>query len=425
MCRKAPSRIPRHTRRRPRSGLSSVLLLLLLGTLLALTALVLDLARLSHQHLEMEVTAEAAALAGAVELMDPMPLGSRRHAIGVGFSGSASHGHLVSERVARAKEQALAFAARNVSVPGPLVLDANGKNAADGDVVAGWVEEPTRLGCELTVRTGKGPVNSLLVRAERSHNRHLPMTLWFGQLVGLHHADLVATVRATVDQRVYGFRPVGHVRVPLVPILVSTELGRRVWPLAVPVSTVDSAGDRFAVDERTAHVRLASDGIPEVILRIGPCSAPSDSPVPGDGIAARLLVLNGSQMNRGAVHNQIVHGLAPDDLALLGGQFTLSAGGVLRLPTGSLDDDVDGLRRALMAIRGQSRIWPLGALIAGSNEGGCCDVFDFAAGCVVDCRREADSCLLVVVQPSLRQTCTAMVGPGRRNPWIGKLMLSR
>jgi hypothetical protein len=81
------------------------------------------------------------------------------------------------------------------------------------------------------------------------------------------------------------------------------------------------------------------------------------------------------------------------------------------------------LQSALMAIRGQKRVWPVGRLatVDGRASG---QVSDFVAGCVVDCSLDGDS-LSIVVEARSIQTCTGLLrGAAARNPWIGKLILN-
>ena len=80
------------------------------------------------------------------------------------------------------------------------------------------------------------------------------------------------------------------------------------------------------------------------------------------------------------------------------------------------------LEQALLAIRGQKKIWPIGNLVTADNQTSC-QVTGFVAGCVVDCQLD-DDYLTIVVQACALQTCTGLMRSGTaRNPWIGKLIM--
>lgn len=398
----------------------TVLLLLGLAVFLAFAALALNLTWLSCQQVRLRQACQSAALAGAAELMDPAP-DVPLTADAVVETASGVVDPLTAARVASAQQQALSFAARNGAI---LQSSANGAPASDPgeDLVAGWVDDPPTPGSDFKPWSGTEPVNSLLVRAVRRRSRGDAVTLWFGSLFGIADAEPAAAARASIDQRVYGFRPAGHVRVPLVPLLVFS--GSR-WPSSVPGAEAGGE-DSYWVDPRTGEVQPGADGIGEITLRTGLAwVAP-----PGDQAAAQQnacwLCLTGDKANPGPLTQQVLQSLAAGDLVALGGQFALGDGGGLPLAAApaAVAGQLAGLQQALLAIRGQKRIWPLGSLVAPADQGEC-RVEGFAAGCVVDCRQETESSLAVVVQPCTLRTCTALVGSGAaRNPWIGKLILS-
>jgi len=388
-----------------------------LGTVLALIALALNSASLSTHRVQLQAACEAAALAGAAELMDP------GHLYADGSSGYPS----AAQRVARARERAARFAAHNGVAGKPLLLAANETNDVHGDLLVGWVEDPTSLDSPLVPWTGTGPVNSLRVQATRSHLRGNPVAMWFGRILGASDTDIVATARATVDQRVYGFRPMGHVRVPLVPMAILCFDGADVQTSQTPKPVAPGSADRFTVDPLSGHVRRGRDGIAEIELRV--ClvaESPTDSAARAGN--ASLLSLNGRGLDFALLQEQIARGLTAEDLENLGGELALDHDGRRRLAgielwnTGQLNK----LGRALLDVRGQKRIWPTGRRGSDWGNSAACEIEGFLAGSVVDAYLETDSCLTIVVQPCLLQTCTALVGTGRdHNPWIGKLVLDR
>ena len=414
-----PKRIPLKSGRR--RGAVTLLVLFGLGILLGLVALAVNLTWLSCHQVRLRQACQSAALAGAVELMDPAPLDTPAAAGSVAVATSPATDPATAARIVLAQRQAMAFAARN-----GVILPINPNNAAASDagqdVIAGWVDDPSSPGSALKPWTGTEPVNTLFVRAVRRRSRGDAVTLWFGSLFGTVDAEPAAAARASVDQRVYGFRPAGHVRVPLVPLLAFSSIR---WPCSIS-GAEPGAEDRYSVDPRTGGVRQDSDGIGEITLRIRCAAGASATGLEEGEENACWLSLAGATADSTLLTQQVAEGLAPSDLAALGGGFTLGADGGLLLAAAPAADcgQLVALRQVLLTIRGQKRIWPLGTFVA-SGEQRLCRVEGFAAGCVADCILETESCLAIVVQPCLLETCTAQVSTSRaRNPWIGKLILS-
>jgi hypothetical protein len=184
--------------------------------------------------------------------------------------------------------------------------------------------------------------------------------------------------------------------------------------------------DRFAVDARSGNIQFGSDGIPEFTMFIGRTESNELRAETLHG-TARVLALGQEQPDDARMQRQILSGLDRDDLVGYGGQFALTEEGGLRVTAAStITLQLAGLRQSLMSIRGQKRAWPLGARSPDSTDETQCEVTGFAAGCVIDCRQESNSSLAIIVQPCWLQTCTALTRSGeKRNPWIGKLMLTR
>jgi hypothetical protein len=376
-----------------RRGAVVLIVLAAMVVLLGFLALALNLTWLSAQRLKLQQACEAAALAGAAELLDP----------GAGDSDSAA------DRVASAQEQAGVFFNANSDA----VLRTAGP---DPDVVAGWVDDPTQPGGAFTAWTGSGPVNSLLVRGVRRRSAGQAVVLWFGRFLGIVDAQPTAAARASIDQQVYGFRPDGPALVPLVPLLVDANSA---WPPAI--SGAQPPGqDAFSVDPRTSEVTAGPDGLAEITLRI---TGASGYPPPG-GPSANWLSLAGTATDFALLGQQITDGLAPGDLAAWDGSFALGSDRALWTYAAAPPNvaQAQALQATLLAIRGQKRIFPIGtySTSAGQAMG---RVQGFVAGCVVDCELDEDA-MTLVVQTCTVETSTALVAAGwASNPWIGKVVL--
>ncbi len=448
---------------RGRRGAIGALLLVSVVAMLAIAALVINFGWVYCHHHKLQSACEAAALAGAAELIDD----SHLYASAPGDRGDDDESPRTL-RIRRAKQQAARFAAANGvaldlgedeqeeelgAVTTLATLDARAEKrsraraaaVATGEVVV-WEGSPVAPRPEAPLdEVARPPAaewkpaarQGMIVRAGREKSRGNPLAMWLGGITGITRGDVVAEAGAVLDQRVFGFRPAGHVEVPLVPVAISasSDSTERFWgafrlasahepadggsaPVRVPGEPL---GDSFTVDFRTTEVSGGPDGIPEVVLKIR-ATDPSKSQEGGKE-NAWVVSLTGPQWRPLVFDLQVRDGLRPQDLDSLGGQIALGPGATLVLPTPEVHKSQLGqIREALAAIQGQKRVWMLGD----SPGDGSVQVVAFVAACVVDCRWESDSCLAVIVEPCVLETCTALVGGGNGlNPFVGKVMLER
>lgn len=399
-----------------------MLLVVCLAVVATTMVVVLDLALLRHHHLQLRAGAEAAALAGGAELMDRSPL---YPALSQSSDTEAEQARLqlAAATVAEAHLQAHWYAGQNTVAGQPIGLLPNPANAPDGDVVAGWVADPLVLGSPMFTWAGDGPFNSLRVRAARLNDRGNPITPWLGRLLGIEGIDLYATARATIDQQVFGFMPVEHLLVPALPLVARLEGHETAWLEQARKEATAGENDRFSVDERTGTVWEAADGIPEVTLvLVRPDDGEANEP------SLWCVDFSGAEAGDAALATQIVAGLGPADLAAAGGQLAIGASFPGCSSGGNYAPPIDAIRTSLLAIKGRPRVWMLTSSEApsGSENPPIFPVVYFAAGCVTDCYNLGADALVVVVQPCLLKTPTALVASGyTSNPWIGKLVLTQ
>ncbi len=382
----------------PRRGIVAIFLIVALVALIGVGALAMNLTWLTSHQVQLRQACEAAALAGATQLFDPAP------------GAPASVADPAAEaRVIAAKEQARIYFTPNSRA----TLQTTG---ASSDMIVGWCENPTSPHAAFTVWTGTGPVNSLTIRGMRRRAYNQAVTLWFGSFFGASYAEPVAVARATMDQRVYGFRPLEYVAVPMMPLVTPAAVS---WPSGAPGSA-GSLPDHYTIDERTRAVSAGPDGIAEITLQIPLAGGATPS-----GADSGWLWLLGGTTNFVWLGAQVEVGLETVDLPNVGGQIALGTDGAVSLPAAASPDatQADRLLSAMMSIRGQKRIWPLGQMDATAGQPAY-RVTGFAAGSIVDCSRNANT-LTIVVQGGTIQTCTGLLRSGMaRNPWIGKLILN-
>jgi hypothetical protein len=395
------------TQRQPRRGTVSGIVVVSLPLLVAVLGLALELALVSHVQIQLQGACDAAALAGASELMDIRVL-------------NPDADHNAGDRSHSARLTALRYMRANGGDAHCVVFDASAGNDPFGDLVAGWIEHPTDPDSPFVIGQGAEQCNTLQVRAQRTRQRGNPVPLWLGQLVRVAHADVAAVARATVDRRVYGFRPIGSTSVPVIPLTALEADTRDSWSTQAFASSVAGENDRYSVDYRTGEVADGPDGIPEVRL------ATAGEAEFQEGESGNLggLAFRHASWDLQRIQRQILHGLSADDLSQFGGQLALDADGTLCVP--GLDDPAARWAEALASIRGANRIWPLHRATT-QQERLCYQLAGFAAGRMVHVEWQ-DGQLIVIVQPSVLATRTALVRtlrPGESpNPWIGKLFLT-
>ncbi len=460
MCQPFPHTSPAGAlARRNRQGAIGVLLLVSISVTLAMAALAINLGWLWCHHHKFQSACEAAALAGARELIDDGFLYPDTHATQDLNDGDHTP---KARRWRRAKQQAARFAAANgvaidlgddneqEGTTGTVVTAASlfrsdardagtsTAKAAAGEVVVwqvppGGRDDPSEGNAQGEYPTaGPAARQGVIVRAGVQAKHGNPVVMWLGGITGVTRGDVVAEAGAMLDQRAFGFRPAGHVRVPLVPVAISATSSstERFWGVvqadralgqAQATASGESVHDVFSVDSGSGAVRSGPNGIPEVVLRIRvPDPSKSDE---GAEATAWAVALPGPDWNIQRFDAQVRGGLRADDLAPLGGEIALRGASGLRVPGPAIERAHLGhLRDAMASIRGMKRAWMLGSAAAD----GSVEVMGFVAACVVDCHEESDSSLAIRVEPCVLVTPTLLVGRGHGgNPFLGKVALER
>jgi hypothetical protein len=389
---------------RRREGSLSPFLLVALVALLALLALAFNFLSVSDTQLELQTSAEAAALAGLGTFVDDRLL--------------LVDPAVVVERMAAARDAARAQAARNLVRGFPLVLDLNLTNQAAGDIVSGRLDTPRSqvFVTETIDPDAPNPLvvtfNALRVRADRSDARNNPVGLFLGPLLGQSTINVRDFSTALLDRDVVGFRPWGTPNVPLVPLpILSDPTGTdpRSWEYQVELL---NGADAFQFDRVTRAFSAGSDGLHEMELFI--------ALDPGQLALANVALLDVGAIDGAHFAEQIASGTSATDLQAIGGQILLDdtqqvllPGEAVGPPEGSADLDL--LRAALEALRlsGAARVFPL---YAGIDPGtGNVIVTGFVAARIVAVDAVVSGQpLRVVVQPAMICTATALTDAARR-----------
>jgi Flp pilus assembly protein TadG len=376
-------------------GMLLVAMLLLVG----LMGLAWNVSQLAYARGQLRTACEAAALAGAAELMDEDVLRTA---------------HNQGDDVAAARLKAQQYAATNVSHGRPVVLDLNVDNDPRGDIVIGWVDQPGVPGANFQPWQGTGPINTIRVTASRRMATGNPIALWSGRLLGITHGAALSVASATLDNRIYGFRTRGAVCLPLVPLAAECQS----WLSQATTPAASGGNDQYSVDYTAESVASGSDGIPEIELR---AALSSSSSAGSSQVGGNFVPLVLEQSGEDARQRQLRQGLATVDLLSRDGEFSMNELGQLLMPTAPGFDAT--WVEDLLSIQGVSRVWPLGEPSAGGYQ-----ITGFGAAVVVNAWIDTQTQppqLVVAVQPALLVTNTALAGPGASfNPWIAKLMLT-
>lgn len=426
------SRTPRSPlhRKPPRRGAATLLFLLFLGVFLAALALAVDGASLWSARQELQVAADAAALAAVQTLADDAAL-----AVPPG-------------RMALVVEQARKAAIRvglNNPVAGlPHAFDASVANRPSGDLVVGFLDD-SRSGSFSPAGADDldSPLlNAFFVRAERSKERGNPLALFFGRVSGAQGADLRAEALACLDRDVVGFRPQGRLGAPLAPLALFSDPSRR-HPASWEAQTQAGGQDRFVFDKSERRFREvgseapAGDGLFEMTARLPLAQADFADAEAQEQPNAALLILGQPALRP----RQLQAGVCRDDLDGLGGQLLLAWDDRLPVPgemhaPGASDPELKKLLAALelLAATGEPRAWPLHQALQPGGEGQPPSVVvsGFVAARLAAVRLRSDPYphLELILQPCQLMTHAALTerrpsSPLMGNPYVSKPKLVR
>lgn len=391
-----------------RRGMTTIGALFSVTVVAGMLGLALEFALLEHVRGQLQAGANAAALAGAMELIDEDVLYPGRLA----QLGSQA----ATDDVAAAQSVALDYARANIA--GGVRMFSPLPAQDPPPLVAGWIAEPLDLSSPLVPWPQQGAANVLQVHAERSQRWGNPLPLWIGPLLGVAEGDVAATATACVDQRVHGFRPVQESVVPVMPLAALGWGTADAWTSQAAAPAAAGVNDRFVVNYATGQVEAGSDGIPELVL-CTPKVSGGQEVLPGNLGCLRLRASESPQ----DFTRQVQDGLTTADLTELGGQLAVPPGGSLMVPRG---EEFEAMLPDLAAtVRGTRRAWPLYRARHSDSGGDWFELAGFAAGCVVDGYVE-DGRTCLIVQPAVLVSRTALVHPAATwNPWLGRLALVR
>jgi len=355
-----------------RRGVIVVLTAVFLAVLLGFVAFAIDVGVLCLARGEAQNSADAAALAAAMELLDDDQL-----------SGVPD----MTDEIASARLNAVEYAARNAVRHAAPVVDANESNDPNGDVVIGYLANPSDQS-ETMSFADPNQFNAVQVRVRRTAEQNGPVGLFFARIWGIDSADVTAQATAAVLDGVVGFRvPHPSTAAQLLPLALHVDVWNQL------LDGTQTTGDQYRYEPETVEVRSGSDGIAE--LNLYPGAGPTQLPAGNLGT-----VDIGSPGNSTAdLSRQILEGVSADDLAYHGGELRLGDDGTLTLngDTGlsaSIGSDLE-------AIIGVPRIIPLFDGVPGVGNTAMFHIVGFAGIRIMDVRLTgAMDSKYVIIQPA-------------------------
>ncbi len=324
-----------------RRGAVTVYVAISLTVVIGFAALAVDLGLLYATQAELQRSADAAALAGAWDMLDESRL----------KNGSSEDLVFADAR----------DAASNMAGFNPVLHDAP-VVVADDDVVLGHFARQTGM---FDVFAPQGQWNAASVSVRRSDDRGGSVALFFARALGHSARDMGALAIAAYDDKISGYK-------------VTTQSGNAdLLPFTLHINSWEgllagttTSGDNYSYDPDTGVVSAGGDGIKELNFYPG---AGSGQLPPGN---FGTVDIGGSNNSTADIARQILEGVSADDLAHFGGTLEFGSDGTL-----TLNGDTGlsaGVKDELNDIKGQPRAIPIFSSVSGPGNNANYTIVAFA-----------------------------------------------
>jgi Flp pilus assembly protein TadG len=353
---------------RRRRGNVLVLTAFLMVAMIAFVAMGVDLGYIQNARVELQKSADAAAMAAAWELVDTDWL-----------SGSAD----MTDDVTAARSLALEYAAYNKVCQSAPVLDPNAANWETGDVVIGFRSNTAEYDDPLDT-SDPTKFNAVQVRVRRTSSQNGEVPLFFGRALGLDSVASQAIATAALAKNFGGFQtpPEGE------------TLG--IMPFAFDIDTWNNlinngvGSDNWNWDGDSGEVAAGGDGIKEVNLY------PQGTGSPGN---RGTVDVGGSNNSTADLARQILHGVSRQDMIDLGKPLEFDENGKLYL---NGDTGISaGVKDELASIKGKTRIIPIFECVSGNGNNANYTIVQWAGVRILDVKLTGSmSSKRVIIQPA-------------------------
>lgn len=400
-----------------RLGKASALFLFAFPAFVALALLAINAEILHEAKTTQQNAADAAVLAAAQTLVDD------RFLVGPRLStGSLFHDVRI---------EAQKYTRVNPTMGKCVCVDANYNNKPNGDIVIGmWTGNWLQAG-ELTDPFFACSVNGVRVMLVRTRKRCNAVPLLGASFLPFCSVNMITPATAIFDRRIYGFRPVGKVNIPLVPIALLSDPSRthpHCWESQVEhggclgnSGKKSKGSDAWKFHKPSKTFFSGADGLYEMKVNFG--GGPSGkSKGQKKRINACVLQIGAHSMND--VCFQVLKGIRQEHLGgVFQGKLVLNRKGHLIVPGTPFFSDTAALRKCLKSLKstGEPRIWPL---FAGYNSEGKPVIRGFVAARVVQVLRSGRPGVSFLLQPTMISTTTALTAASQPvNRYVGRVRL--
>lgn len=359
-----------------RGGTVLVLFAVFLPLMLSFITLAVDTSVLAVARSQLSTTADAAALAGAMQLASENRL-----------RGATD----ISTEMTAARSRAITLAGANKVLGQSAILLDNPSNGMTGDIVIG------KLGASgfSTAAASMPLFDTVMVTARRngSHGGQVPS--FFGQIMGYTGTDLTVTSMATAETyTISGFKSVNNQGAGLLPIV----LDKTTYDAMMAGTTTD----QYTYNPVTKSITSGADGVVESKLY------PVATGNPGNWGTVNVGVTSNSTSVLG---NQIRYGITPAQLATFpNGQISLDTTKSPPSIQFSGDPGISaGIKDDLASIIGKPVTIPIYDQSGGNGNNAWYRVIAFAGVRVLSVNFKGNP-KHVIIQPAIIQDPTAIPG---------------
>jgi Flp pilus assembly protein TadG len=380
----------RHPAPSDRRGNVIVLTAVMMIAFLAMISFAVDIGYLNTTKVELQRTADSAAMAATWELV----------------RSESSPNDAMTTQIANARTKAAQFAAANPVCTAAPVLDANTGNSTSGDIVVGYLASASSSLDTLQL-TNANAVQVRVRKTAASSNGNVP--LFFARAMGINHTEMSAEATATLTSNFGGFKtPPNGGNLQILPF----ALDKDTWDDLL----AGGGNDQWkATDSPTSddpfhkNISSGSDGVREVNLY------PQSTGSPGNRGTVDIGSSNNSTSD---IARQIVDGISADDLnrAPFNGELKFDSNGKLYL---NGDTGISaGVKDELASIIGQPRIIPIFEQVQSPGNNATYTIVEFAGVRIMDVSLTGKmSSKRLIVQPAKIVVYGGIPATGTTKSW--------
>jgi hypothetical protein len=352
----------------------------LLPAFIGFAALSTDTAVISVARSQMSTAADAAALAGAMQLATENRV-----------RGATS----LATEITAANNQAVSLATSNHVLGSAPVVGANTSNQSGGQIMVGYLDPTNPYSTLDSSAASTALFNSVQVKILRdaTHGGAVPSV--FAQLMGFKGTNVTVTSTATAQAySISGFQAVGSLNANLLPIV----LDKTTWQSMM----AGQSTDQYTYNSSTNTVTSGADGIYESQLY------PVSSGSPGNWGTIKVGVSNNSTSTLSA---QIQYGITPDELATFPNS-TIQLDSTQNPPSITFSGNPGisaGIKSALESIIGQPVVVPIYDENGGNGNNAWYRVIAFQPARILSVNFQGNP-KYVIIQPCLLNDQTAIAG---------------